>query len=58
MGFNSCILPSIERMEEEIDSNGLDVFVKLYSKYDSISGETDRVEFLEMKMKEYYDKQP
>ena len=45
-------------MEEEIDSNGLEVFVKLYSKYDSISGETDRVEFLEMKMKEYYDKQP
>lgn len=53
MGFNKCILPSIETMQSEIDRNGLAEFVRIYTKYDSIMGESDRMEFLENKIKEY-----
>jgi hypothetical protein len=56
MGFNGCILPSIEWMQLEIDRDGLESFVKRYGRYDSIMGETDRMEFLESKVKEYEDK--
>jgi hypothetical protein len=53
MGFNKCILPSIEVMQSEIDRNGLAEFVRIYSKYDSIMGESDRMEFLESKINLY-----
>jgi hypothetical protein len=53
MGFNQCYLPSVEIMQNSINEYGLDSFVKSYRKYDSISGETDRVEFFENKIKEY-----
>ena len=53
MGFNKCILPSIESMKMEIAINGIEQFVKSYNKYDSIMGESDRMEFLENKIKEY-----
>ncbi len=53
MGFNKCILPSIEVMQSEIDRNGLAEFVRIYSKYDSIMGDSDRIEFLEKKVIEY-----
>ena len=53
MGFNQCILPSIQTMQEHIEYVGIKQFVKSYSKYDSIMGESDRMEFLENKIKEY-----
>jgi hypothetical protein len=56
MGFNGCILPSIESMQREIDQEGLETFVKRYGRYDSVMGETDRMKFLEEKVKEYQDK--
>jgi hypothetical protein len=56
MGFNGCILPSVKSMQEHIQRDGLEVFVKHYKKYDSIMGETDRMRFLEEKVKEYQDK--
>ena len=56
MGFNKCILPSIEIMKEEINRDGLETFVIRYGKYDSIMGESDRMEFLETKIKEYQDR--
>lgn len=40
-------------MEEEIEKNGLESFVKRYGRYDSIMGDSDRMEFLENKIKEY-----
>jgi hypothetical protein len=43
-------------MKEHIERDGLESFVKQYQKYDSITGETDRYEFLEDKVKEYTDK--
>lgn len=56
MGFNGCILPSVKSMKEHIERDGLELFVKHYGKYDSIMGDSDRVEFLEEKIKEYKDK--
>lgn len=53
MGFNKCILPSIEIMQSELDRIGLAEFVRIYTKYDSIMGETDRMEFLESKINLY-----
>lgn len=56
MGFNKCILPSVETMQEEINRDGLESFVIHYGKYDSIMGESDRMRFLETKIEEYNDK--
>ena len=53
MGFNQCYLPSIEIMQTHINESGLNSFIKSYGKYDSVSGESDRVEFFENKIKEY-----
>jgi len=53
MGFNQCYLPSIIIMQAEIDTVGLEVFVKRMQKFEAITGETDRIEFLESKIKEY-----
>lgn len=55
MGFNKCVIPSIETMQSEIDRDGLESFVKRYGRYDSIMGDSDRMEFLENKVKEYED---
>lgn len=53
MGFNKCILPSIEVMKFQIERDGLKEFIKVYRKYDSIMGDSDRIEFLEQKAFEY-----
>jgi hypothetical protein len=53
MGFNQCILPSIIIMEADIKTGGLKKFIERMRKYESISGETDRMEFLESKFEEY-----
>lgn len=53
MGYNKCHLPSIDHMEKEIETYGLESFVKRYVKYDFIIGETEPMNFLEMKIKEY-----
>ena len=55
MGFNQCYLPSIIIMQAEINTVGLETFVKRMEKYEAITGETDRMEFLENKIKEYYN---
>ena len=53
MGFNQCILPSVIIMEADIKTGGLKKFIERMRKYESISGETDRMEFLESKFEEY-----
>lgn len=53
MGFNQCYLPSIIIMQAEIDTVGLEVFVKRMQKYEAVTGETDRMQFLEEKIEEY-----
>jgi hypothetical protein len=53
MGFNQCILPSVIIMEADIKTGGLKKFIERMRKYESISGETDRMEYLKSKFEEY-----
>jgi hypothetical protein len=53
MGFNQCYLRKVEDLEDELNRNGLEAFVKRYEKYDSITGSSESFEFLEQKIKEY-----
>jgi len=53
MGFNQCYLRSVKDLESELESNGLELFVKRYRKYDSLTGSSESFEFLEQKIKEY-----
>ena len=53
MGFNQCYLRSIEDLQSELNSVGLELFVKRYSKYDSWSGSSESMEFLESKINLY-----
>ena len=53
MGFNQCILPSVIIMEAEVKTDGLKKFIERMRKYESIMGETDRMEYLESKFEEY-----
>ena len=53
MGFNQCYLRNVKDLESELESNGLELFVKRYRKYDSITGSSESFQFLEQKIKEY-----
>jgi hypothetical protein len=53
MGFNQCYLKSVEDLNEELNKNGLEEFVKRYQKYDSLTGSSESFEFLEVKIMEY-----
>lgn len=53
MGFNQCYLRNVKDLESELESNGLELFVKRYRKYDSLTGSSESFEFLEQKIKEY-----
>ena len=53
MGFNQCYLRDVEDLKSEVISVGLEQFAKRYSKYDSWTGSTKSMEFLEAKIMEY-----
>ena len=53
MGFNQCYLRSVEDLESELKSDGLESFVKRYRKYDSLTGSSESFQFLEAKIMEY-----
>ena len=53
MGFNQCYLKNINDLKSELDSVGLETFIKRYKKYDSLSGSSESFQFLEQKIKEY-----
>jgi len=53
MGFNQCYLRKVEDLENELNKNGLKAFVNRYEKYDSISGSSESMNFLEQKINEY-----
>lgn len=53
MGFNSCYLPNIELLISYYEEYGLEVFVKRFMKYDSWSGDSQSINYLETKIKEY-----
>jgi len=53
MGFNQCYLRDVKDLESEVESNGLELFVKRYRKYDSLTGSSESFQFLEAKIMEY-----
>ena len=53
MGFNQCYLRDVEDLQSELTSVGLEQFVKRYSKYNSWTGSSKSMEFLESKIKQY-----
>ena len=53
MGFNNCYIPNYNQLVEYYNSADLETFVKRFKKYDSWSGDSDAMNFLETKIKEY-----
>jgi hypothetical protein len=53
MGFNQCYIRDVEDLQSELNSVGLELFVKRYSKYDSWTGSSESMEFLESKINLY-----
>lgn len=46
MGFNQCYVGNILQIQKELDEYGLQEFVRLYRKYDSISGDSESIDFI------------
>ena len=53
MGFNNCHIPNYKELIEYYDSVDLETFINRFRKYDSWSGDSDAMNFLESKIKEY-----
>ena len=53
MGFNQFFIRDVKDLESELNSVGLELFVKRYSKYDSWTGSSESMEFLESKINLY-----
>jgi len=53
MGFNHCYISSVENLQLELETWGLETFVKRYRKYDAIIGPNESFKFLDEKKKEY-----
>jgi hypothetical protein len=51
MGFNHCYVGNILYLQKELEDVGLEKFVKRYSSYEFISGDTESVEFIEQRAK-------
>ena len=51
MGFNHCYVGNILYLQKELEDVGLEKFVKRYSSYEFISGDTESVEFIEQRVK-------
>jgi hypothetical protein len=51
MGFNNCYIPNYNQLVEYYNSVDLETFVKRFRKYDSWTGDSDAMNFLENKIK-------
>ena len=50
MGFNQCYVGNILQVQKELDEYGFDEFVRRYRKYDSISGDSESIDFIEKRI--------
>lgn len=55
MGINKCYLPTIESLKDQLNIMGIEKFLKYYSKYEIIIGETERFEFLKQQINTYQE---
>ena len=53
MGFNNCYIPNLTELTKYYNEFGLERLYKRFKKYDSWSGDSDAIKFLENKIKEY-----
>ena len=53
MGFNNCYIPNLNELTKYYNEFGLEKLYKRFIKYDSWSGDSDAMNFLENKIKEY-----
>ena len=51
MGFNHCYVGNVLYLQKELEDVGLEKFVKRYSSYEFISGDSESVEFIEQRAK-------
>ena len=51
MGFNHCYVGNVIQIQKELEEVGLDKFVKRYSSYEFISGDTESIDFIEQRVK-------
>ena len=55
MGFNHCHIPNISAVIWELETHGIEKFVKLYTSYDSYGGDSEAIQFIEQTLKQYYE---
>jgi hypothetical protein len=55
MGFNHCHISNLSSVMYELETYGIEKFVKCYTSYDAYSGDSDAINFIEQKLKEYYE---
>jgi hypothetical protein len=55
MGFNHCHIPNISAVMWELETHGIEKFVKLYTTYDSYGGDSEAIQFIEQTLKQYYE---
>ena len=55
MGFNHCHISNLSSVMWELETYGIEKFVKCYTSYDAYSGDSESIEFIEKTLKEYYE---
>lgn len=56
MGFNHCYIQNLNSVMLQLETFGIEQFVKMYTKsYDSISGDSAGIIFIEETIKQYYN---
>jgi hypothetical protein len=53
VGFDNCYIPNLTELTKYYNEFGLEMLYKRFRKYDSWSGDSDAINFLENKIKEY-----
>ena len=55
MGFNHIYIKKISSVLWELETFGIEKFVKVYQSYDAYSGDSEAIIFIENTLKEYYE---
>ena len=55
MGFNHCQISNLSSVMYELETYGIEKFVRLYTSYDAYSGDSEGIHFIEKTLKEYYE---
>lgn len=56
MGYHHCHVPNMQQIQRELESYGLEEFIRVYSKYECLIGDSEVIEFIEQKAIELENK--